>query len=51
MHPWWIITDWQGNFALAQQPTFELGHIAKGPFFTFAAGAAEMALLGVPGWP
>jgi hypothetical protein len=51
INPWWIITDWKGNFALAHLPTFELGYLFEGPFFTFGAGAAEMALLGVPGWP
>lgn len=51
MNPWWVITDFKGRCALAHQPTFDLGYLLKGPFGTFAGGAAEMGAQGAPGWP
>jgi hypothetical protein len=50
IHTWHIWTDNRGNFTLAQQPSGDFITVSDGPFFTFAAGAAAMAGLGVPGW-
>lgn len=50
IHTWHIWTDNRGNFTLAEQPSGDFFTVADGPFFTFAAGAAAMANLGIPGW-
>jgi hypothetical protein len=50
MNEWTVYTDNEGHFTLAKQPTGAFMFPHKGPFATFAEGAAEMKALGVPGW-
>jgi hypothetical protein len=51
MNPWYVITDFKGRCALAHLPTYDLGFVLNGPFFTFAAGSVAMGEQGAPGWP
>ena len=47
---WYIYRRNDGQFSLAQEnPGFGWTQYS-GPYTTFAAGAAEMKALGVPGW-